>query len=140
MSFGGIGTSDSKSDTVAPDNSVTLTGDNALLNQDKRRGFNSTVKVKGDYVEGSTTIVNNGAGSVEIADALKSVLDAKQSPVNSGLDIDTAIQEQTKLREDAAKENVESKSPISQRNLIIGAVTLVAVIALIRLVKHNKTT
>lgn len=138
MSLGGIGTSDSKTKINAPDRSVTVTGDNALLNQDSRRGFNTTVKVKGDYTEGSTTVVNNGAGSVEIADALKSVLDSKQKPIDNGFPIQDAIDSQLALRQKAAEDTVAAKSPINQRNLIIGAVAVVAVIALFRLVKQHK--
>jgi hypothetical protein len=141
MSFGGLGTSDSKTKITAPNNSIT-TGDNATIYRDARRNQGNTrvnVSRNGVFNEGSTynSVTNNGPGSIEIADAIKQALTKDTQP--PGGTIGDEITQDAINRSHAQTELTTNqiKQPIKTQYLIYGALGLVALVAVATLFKHH---
>lgn len=141
MSIGGLGTSDSKTNITAPNNSVT-TGDNATIYRDARRNQGNTrtnVSRGGVFNEGSTynSVTNNGPGGIEIADAIKTALSAGGDPPggNIGDEITRDAIARSHAQTEATVDNI--KQPIKTQYLIYGALGLVALVAIAVVFKHR---
>jgi hypothetical protein len=135
-------TSDSKTTTIAPDESVNLS-DQAVSVQDRSRNRgNITLKGRGaQLVQGSTYITNEGPGAVEIAEQVKAALNTAGSApgdsIVSGPALQDLIDERLKDNEQAAKDAIESTNPLANKKFILIGITVVAVIAIIVVVKRK---
>lgn len=143
MSFGGIGTSDSKTKITAPNNSIT-TGDNATIYRDARRNQGNIRVARGaQFVEGSTynqtttNVTNDGPGLVEIGDAVKQALTSDVQPHggNLGDSITEDLKDKTHAANQAAIDSI--KQPIKTQYLIYGALGLVALVGVAVVFKHH---
>jgi hypothetical protein len=142
MSVGGIGTSASETSTVAPDNSFSA-GDNAVQVRDQRKNVgNKSLKGKQiSYTEGSTVINNNGAGSVEIADAVRQALDTagdSGADIVSGPALQTKVTDAIQATTENAKKPDEEKKKIQKYALI--AVAVIGVVGIAVVLSKKKGT